>query len=179
MSTPEIDERFDDLVRELRTLPGAPDELRTRVLGLAESAPEPAPRWRGSRRPQLRRLALVATCLTLVVIAGVAGIYGLVTSGGPTTNHRERAAATHTMTTGAEVGGPSAALPATPPPPPPTAQAMGKRAPGTFLAPIATVPASDQAHAAAGAAKLPPTQGRLQQYSATMRLRVKIGRAHV
>ena len=93
MSTPEIDERFDDLVRELRTLPGAPDELRARVRGLAEAAPQPAPRRRG---PRVRRLVLLAACLALVGIAGVAAVYGLVTSGGSSENLRGRVAATFT-----------------------------------------------------------------------------------
>ena len=75
MSTPEIDERFDDLVRELRTLPGAPDELRARVRGLTEAAPPVAP-----RRRRTRRLVLVAACLVLLGVAGVAAVYGIVST---------------------------------------------------------------------------------------------------
>src|SRR5207237_9370699 len=79
MSTPEIDERFDDLVRELRTLPGAPDELRARVRALGEREPE------RPRRPRAGRLVLVVACLALLGVAGIAAVYGLVTSGGSST----------------------------------------------------------------------------------------------
>jgi Domain of unknown function (DUF4349) len=148
MSTPEIDERFDDLVRELRTIPGAPDELRTRVRALGEGEPE------RPRRPRVGRLVLVVACLALLAVAGVAAVYGLVTSGGSTT--RERAAVT--ASPGRALGSPTA-----------------KAAPPSF-APATTVELglSDSTHSApAGLAKLPPTAGRLQQYGATMRLRVK------
>jgi hypothetical protein len=180
MSTPEIDERFDHLVRELRTLPGAPDELRARVLGLSETAPEPAPRWGGMRRPQLRRLVAVGAPLMLVALAVVVGVYGIVTSGGSSTksaaNRRERATPTLTSVTSGGGGSASAGLSVAPPPPPSSAHAKAKRSAGTFLNPAAPSPTattSDQAGAAAGAAKLPPTQGRLQQYTASMTLRVQ------
>ena len=63
MSSPDsIDERFDELVRELRAgsvRVGASPELRERVRAIAEREPEPPPaRFRLPRR----RWALVESC---------------------------------------------------------------------------------------------------------------------
>jgi hypothetical protein len=72
MAADPIDERYDEIVRGLRTLPGAPAELRGRVLELAAAADTPRPRRRGLQ---------VALALGLVVVAAVAAIS--LTSGGP------------------------------------------------------------------------------------------------
>src|SRR5436305_226399 len=104
--------------------------------------------FRGEGRRRVARLVLVVACLALLAVAGVAAVYGLVTSGGRTT--RERAAVT--ASPGRALGSPTA-----------------KAAPPSF-APATTVELglSDSTHSAsAGLAKLPPTSGRLQQYGAT------------
>jgi len=154
MSTPELDPRFDDLVRELRTLPRAPEELRARVLGLADAA-SPAP----PRRRRTRRLVLVVACLALLGIAGVAAVYGIVSSGGGG-GQREQAAGTVSAAGG---GGAVRAAP------------KAHRALTTETAVAGSFAPSAQPALTAldSAASLPPTQGRLQQYSAMMRLRVK------
>ncbi|HEX6702251.1 MAG TPA: DUF4349 domain-containing protein [Gaiellaceae bacterium] len=156
MSTPEIDERFDDLVRELRTLPGAPAELRDRVRELA-AAPPP-----GRKRPRAGRLVLVVAVLALLGIAGVAAVYGLATSGGSSTEARRGRfeAAQTSPAEGGNVGAPSAA---------PKEQALTKRQPPHVFAPVTTT-ALGRADAATA---LPPTGTRLQEYSASMLLRVK------
>src|SRR5919202_3481063 len=71
MAADPIDERYDEIVRGLRALPGAPAELRGRVLELAAAADAPRPRRRGLR---------VALAVGLVVVAAVAAIS--LTSGG-------------------------------------------------------------------------------------------------
>jgi len=71
MAADPIDERYDDIVRGLRELPGAPAELRGRVLELAAVADTPRPRRRGLR---------LALGLSLAVVAAVAAIS--LTSGG-------------------------------------------------------------------------------------------------
>src|SRR2546423_10783798 len=152
MSTPELDPRFDDLVRELRTLPRAPEELRARVLGLAEASPAPP------RRRRSGRLVLVAACLALLGIAGVAAVYGIVSSGGG--GQQEKAAGTVSAAGG---GGAVRAAP----------KARRTLTTETAVAGSFAAPSPPSATALDSAATLPPTQGRLQQYSATMRLRVK------
>jgi hypothetical protein len=71
MAADPIDERYDEIVHGLRALPGAPVELRGRVLELASAADMPRPRRRGLQ---------VALALGLVVVAAVAAIS--LTSGG-------------------------------------------------------------------------------------------------
>src|SRR5919202_3503413 len=71
MAADPIDGRYDEIVRGLRALPGAPAELRGRVLELAAVADTPRPRRRGLQ---------VALALGLVVVAAVAAIS--LTSGG-------------------------------------------------------------------------------------------------
>jgi Domain of unknown function (DUF4349) len=158
MSTPELDPRFDDLVRELRTLPRAPEALRARVLGLAEAPPAPP------RRRRTGRLVLVAACVALLGIAGVAAVYGIVSSGGG--GQREQAAGTVSAGAG---GGSAGAVRAAPKAH--RTLTTETQVAGSFASPTALPPPS--ATALDSAATLPPTQGRLQQYSATMRLRVK------
>jgi hypothetical protein len=65
MATDPIDERYDEIVRELRALPGAPAELRERVHALGSAA--------DVRRPRRRGLTL-AVAAGLLVVAAVAGI---------------------------------------------------------------------------------------------------------
>lgn len=79
MSLPDlIDERFEELARELRSAtPAAPAELRARVRALSSGAPEP----RAVRLPRRRRLGLALAALLTVAVAGSALIYGFVTSG--------------------------------------------------------------------------------------------------
>jgi hypothetical protein len=152
MSTPEIDERFDDLVRELRTLPGAPDELRTRVRQLTVA---PAPR---RKRPRVGRLVLVVAVLALLAIAGVAAVYGLVTSGGTSTQAR-REGVHAAQTVGGSSGGGGSGNVGAPDLAPPAPEALAKTPSQRVFGPVT--------------ASLPPTGSRLQQYSASMRLRVK------
>jgi hypothetical protein len=71
MAADPIDERYDEIVRGLRALPGAPAELRGRVLELAAAADRPRPRRRGLR---------LALGLGLAAVAAVAAIS--LTSGG-------------------------------------------------------------------------------------------------
>jgi Domain of unknown function (DUF4349) len=116
MAADPIDERYDEIVRGLRALPGAPAELRGRVLELAAAADTSRPRRRGLR---------IALALSLVVVAAVAAIS--LTSGGPRSGQKaaggnvaaspsrgarhqaELAPATHPTTFGPNVG-----LPITP-----------------------------------------------------------------
>src|SRR5438552_14334135 len=72
MAADPIDERYDEIVRGLRALPGAPAELRGRVLELAAVVDTPRPRRRGLR---------IALVFALLVVAAVAAIS--LTSGGP------------------------------------------------------------------------------------------------
>jgi hypothetical protein len=80
MAADPIDERYDEIVRGLRALPGAPAELRVRVVELAAVADTPRPRRRGLR---------VALALGLVVVAAVAAIS--LTSGGSRTGQQKLA----------------------------------------------------------------------------------------
>src|SRR5919199_1699805 len=86
MAADPIDERYDEIVRGLRALPGAPAELRGRVLELAAVADKPRPRRRGLQ---------VAVALGLVVVAAVAAIS--LTSGGSRSGQKS--------TSGAQGGG--------------------------------------------------------------------------
>src|SRR5918911_2710853 len=71
MAADPIDERYDEIVRRLRALPGAPEELRARVLDLGTAA--------DVRRPRRRGLTL-AVAVGLLVLAAVAGL--ILGSGG-------------------------------------------------------------------------------------------------
>src|ERR687884_1370141 len=71
MAADPIDERYDEMVRELRALPGAPVELRERVRALGSAA--------DVRRPRRRGLTL-AVAVGLLVLAAVAGL--ILGSGG-------------------------------------------------------------------------------------------------
>src|SRR5919202_108017 len=71
MAADPIDERYDEIVRRLRVLPGAPEELRARVFELGTAA--------DVRRPRRRGLTL-AVAVGLLVLAAVAGL--ILRSGG-------------------------------------------------------------------------------------------------
>src|ERR671932_802565 len=96
MAADPIDERYDEIVRGLRALRGAPTELRGRVLELAGAADMPRPRRRGLQ---------VALVFTLLVVAAVAAIS--LTSGGGTSHSRQKLA-------GEAAGGGKVAHPARP-----------------------------------------------------------------
>jgi hypothetical protein len=147
MSLPDLDERFDELVLELRaTQVSAPAELRERVLGLTASEPEPAKRrWRPSRR-----LALVAVPVAVVLAAAGALVGGLVTSGGGKPLAREGSVAAQALKT------------ATPPRPAPRSAPLSP----TFQAPR-------QAGAGGAGSTIAPSRGRAQLYTADIYLRVK------
>src|SRR5918911_3144827 len=81
MAADPIDERYDEIVRRLRALPGAPEELRARVLDLGTAA--------DVRRPRRRGLTL-AVAVGLLVIAAVAGL--ILGSGGERQSVRSQAA---------------------------------------------------------------------------------------
>src|SRR5919206_2368550 len=71
MAADPIDQRYDEIVRRLRVLPGAPEGLRTRVLDLGKTA--------DVRRPRRRGLTL-AVAAGLLFVAAVAGL--ILGSGG-------------------------------------------------------------------------------------------------
>jgi hypothetical protein len=158
MPSPElIDERFDEIVRELRTLPGAPDALRERVRELAAQEPaarEPSPaRWRTwlTFRSVGWTVASVGAGFVAVALA-----YGVITSGEgddePTLAPRAALAplqATRTTHVGAESADAGATAA------PPTSTATGQALAG----------------GARDATTLPPGQ-RLAHHTASMRLRV-------
>src|SRR5687768_16428589 len=96
MPSPDvIDERFDEIVRELRTLPGAPERLRERVRELAADEPparEPSSAW-------VRKWLSFRNVGWTVATAGagfvaVALAYGVITSGGGGTDDEGAAAMT-------------------------------------------------------------------------------------
>lgn len=71
MATDAFDGRYDEIVRGLRALPGAPEELRGRVLELAAVADPPRPPRRGLR------LVVVVALLVAALVAAIS-----LTSGG-------------------------------------------------------------------------------------------------
>jgi len=83
MSGPDVlDERFDDLVAELRaTRRAAPAELRARVRDLAAAAPAFEARQPLLERIHLRRVALVLVPVCLAAVVSAAMLQGLVASG--------------------------------------------------------------------------------------------------
>jgi hypothetical protein len=148
----------DEILFELRTLPGAPDGLRERVRAL----PEPAPRreW-ALPRIEWRRVALVGAPAAVALAFGAAAIHGLIAPGQQSPSlTAQRAIATTTSASGGGVER-SAKTPvfgaATPPAT--TPQALDQLA-------IPAVP--------------PPSATRLNRYQAWLRVRVerdKLGNA--
>src|SRR5919201_2334875 len=91
-----IDERYDEIVRELRALPGAPTELHERVRALGSAA--------DVRRPRRRGLTL-AVAVGLLVLAAVAGL--ILGSGGSNQRQSVRGEAGSAKSAGGGgVGGP-------------------------------------------------------------------------
>jgi Domain of unknown function (DUF4349) len=147
-----IDERFDDLVRELRTLPGAPEDLRERVLASARAREAAGPR-RPLRLPRPRLLALAL--VPAAAAAAVALAIGLRGSNPPRTVHGELSVVrSHEKAASPAVGG------------------------GGSGSATATVPAAQRTLRSAldkqdSAVSLPVTPGRLTNVTASLRLRVR------
>jgi hypothetical protein len=161
-----IDERFDDLARELRALPGAPPALRDRVRELAEQ-PEPEARWK--LKPPSIPFRIVGYGLAGCAAALVAGAIGYgVVSSGPSDSGRTRVALGGVSTTTAK----AAPEVAPPPPPPPPAATIPDSGRAAAAPPPPTFEAAPAPRLGSGVT-LPPSRGRLAQYSASMTLRVK------
>jgi hypothetical protein len=175
MPSPEpIDERFDEIVRELRALPGAPEELRERVRGIAAREPAvPAPSsgwWRTwlTFRTMGWTVASVGAGFVAVALA-----YGVVTSGRGSGDDEAAAVAPTPAATTVPAKGKSLAplaagqrdditvdaTAAPPPPPPPNSVALE------------SAQRSAAGGSAANAVTLPPGQ-RFAHHTASMRLRV-------
>jgi hypothetical protein len=147
MAADPIDERYDEIVRELRALPGAPAELRGRVVELAKAA--------DVRRPRRRGLML-AVAAGLLVVAAVAGI--VLGSGG----------STHPQVGRKEAGGGAAAAR--------TSAELAPIIPQSRI-PRPKASTLQQAHGSAatrakGSINLPVNPARLTEVRASMRLRV-------
>jgi len=142
-----VDGRFDKLATELRaSRPVAPEGLRNRVEEFARAKPEPRREW-GFRLPP-RRVGLVLAALAILGSFIAAGVTGLGGSTGDTNAvvHGSQAQALRAPTTTTEAFGAATApsdLPAT---------TLDSRLKGRAL---------------------PPAQGRLQQYDASLTLRVR------
>lgn len=146
MSRPDvIDERFEEIVRELRSgRVAASPELRERVRELAVRPTQPPPEPLRPRLPRLewRRSALVLAPAALLLVLLSALAFGVATSG-----QKEHAAA------------------------PPTPVPLEAR--GVGGAPSDATEALTQKAKAPGAGNLPATAGRAQDYQAELTLRVK------
>ena len=150
-----------ELVDELRfTRPRAPEALRERVAELAARAPAPAPE--PVRRPafawpriRVRRFVLVAAPAVVALALGYAAVHALVSSGSSTeefaAQQGEASRPTETTPAAASANPERSAVDAT----------ALKRSLGTTAA-----------GSAPRAAPLPPS-GRLQDYSASMRIRLE------
>jgi Domain of unknown function (DUF4349) len=73
MTADAFDGRYDEIVRGLRALPGAPAELRGRVLELAATADMPRPRRRGLRLVVVVALLVVALVAVISLSSGGSG----------------------------------------------------------------------------------------------------------
>jgi Domain of unknown function (DUF4349) len=169
MPSPDvIDERFDEIVRELRTLPGAPERLRERVRELAaeeRAVSQPSSGW-VPKWITFRNFGWTVATAGAGFVA-VALAYGVITSGGDGSRADDEAAAVAPQPLAAETQ-----FGAT--------ESAGKAldsdnrlaAPPTRRPPA---PGGVTVEAAAGgrrdATTLPPGQ-RLAHHTATMRLRV-------
>jgi hypothetical protein len=143
MSSPDhIDDRFDELVSELRAgRPAASPELHARVRTIVSEAPVPAPRW---QLPHFgwRRLGLVLAPAALAAGAGFALVHGFSSSSTPQKSAAtERAVWHRTVVRGAFAGKP-------------TDQRLSP-APSALQSAVA-----------------PPPSARLQDYRVTMRVRL-------
>ena len=144
MAADPIDERYDQIVRELRALPGAPAELRERVRALGSAADE--------RRPRRRRGLTLAVAAGLLVVAAVAGIVLGSGSNPKSATPRERSA------------GASAARAA------PGTATRAEFAP--FTPKLHGVQAKPSLTGGGGSIGLPVNPARLTEVHASMRLRV-------
>src|SRR5437763_4233871 len=146
MATDAIDGRYDEIVRGLRALPGAPAELRGRVLELAAVADTPRPRRRGLRLVVVLALLVVALVAAIALSSGGgSGTKKTASSGSslearPTAAPKRARAKTFTRET--------------------HSARLGK-APGAFD------------NVGGRAAGLPITPGRLTEVHASLRLRVR------
>ena len=140
----DLDERFDDLVRELRSGPtAASPELRERVRAIAAQAPEPRPRRAPfAERFRLRRAVLVLVPACVVAAGSAALLHGLTSSG----SQRVAEGEVRTALMGARAH---------------------KEAP-----PLSATSKGTPAWSTAGSALAPPPSSRLQDYRVTMRVRV-------
>src|ERR687886_445968 len=146
MAADPIDERYDEIVRGLRALPGAPAELRGRVLELAAVADTPRPPRRGLR------LVVVIALLVAALVAAIS-----LTSGGSGTKKSSSPGA-------------RGSFPARPAPTPKRQRAAGKTlTTETHSAQFGKRPAGAFNEPAVG---LPVTPGRLTEVHASLQLRV-------
>jgi Domain of unknown function (DUF4349) len=165
-----IDEQFDEIVRELRTLPGAPERLRERVRELAADEPparEPSSGWM-TRWLTFRNVGWTVATAGAGFVA-VALAYGVITSGGGGGDESEGAApAAAQRAAGETLRGRT--IPAL------SAESLQSDDESRNASPPASPPPGTTVSAAAGleqrdATTLPPGQ-RLAHHTATMRLRV-------
>jgi Domain of unknown function (DUF4349) len=148
----------DEILFELRTLPGAPDAVRERVRAM----PEPAPRREWTLpRIEWRRVALVGAPAAVALAFGAAAIHGLVAPGRQSatqTAQREFAATTRASGGSAE-----------------------RSAKTPVFGAVTTTPTPPQAlDSLATPALPPPSATRLNRYQAWLRVRVerdKLGNA--
>jgi len=177
MPSPDvIDERFDEIVRELRTLPGAPERLRERVRELAAQEPAPQPK---APAPWKHWLTFRSVGWTIATVGAgfvvVALGYGIATSSGPAGDDEQSAGAAATTFAQAQerTPQPNTRLKQIAPPaaPPPTIAAGGAGESGATAAPSAADSSQALTNASREAVTLPPGR-RLAQYTASMRLRV-------
>lgn len=145
----------DAILAELRTLPGAPDGLRERVLAL----PEPQPRFVWTLpRIDFRRSLLVLTPAVVALAVGAAALHGVLAGGSQTPQPVALRAEKHSVQAGG--GGATAAH----------GQSVfgAHRTQDRVLAPNAQL--------LRGAKALPPSTTRLNKYSAWLRVRVDADR---
>jgi hypothetical protein len=149
---PDLDERFEELVLELRaTRVAAPAGLRERVAGLDAAQPVGASAAANRRRLPVRRLALAAVPAAVALALAGALVAGLATSGG---GRRERARALGASVHTAKV---------------PLARSQPAPERDVFSAPAGQV---GRQGTAGGAAGLAPSGSRAQLYTADLYLRV-------
>jgi Domain of unknown function (DUF4349) len=82
MAADPIDERYDEIVRGLRALPGAPAEVRGRVLELAAVADTPRPPRRALRLVVVVALLVAALVAAIALSSGGSGTKTSASSGG-------------------------------------------------------------------------------------------------
>lgn len=145
MAADPIDERYDEIVRGLRALPGAPEELRGRVLELAAVADMPRPPRRGLR---------LALAMALLVVAFVAVIS--LTSGGSGSK----------KSSGSSAGSVEAR-------PAPARQRANSPARGKHTSVFGRAQGSLDSSTTFRSVELPVAPGRLTEVHASLRLRVR------